>query len=1288
MPENNNTALHVYEREISNTERSSLSVLAGLIAPQDASVLDLGLGSGALGRHLVARGAKAPDGVTYNPAEADLARPHYGRVEVADLEQADLPTMFAGQRYDFIVCADVLEHLRQPERVMAACRELLTPTGQVLISVPNVGYAGLMGELMAGEFKYRPEGLLDNTHLRFFTRRSMQRFLQECGWHAVGWDTVARELPDSEFAVAFDKLPPPVARHLLSLPDALSYQFIVQARPGAAAGPLAEPPEAAAAQATFSVYLYLRHATGFDEQRKLLARGVIGEDRQRVEFTLPDDGRPVTALRLDPADRPGFLQWHALRLRSPAGETLWRWTAQADGVQPLLDCPQQDMLMRPPWPLAAGVVCLLHGDDPWIELPLGDVLARLGPDTAGCALEVEFGWPMSADYLALTHAISPLKARIGLLEDEGARARDEIGSLSHELAQWKARHEEQRQRSQSLQAQLVEEEAQRRRERQDAADRHAAARAETRGVQRQHDKLQREFNELAQHLKWIEGSTVFRATRPLVNLKVRVDRLRGKGGPAPQPAATPAAAASQARPVPAPSSPVDVIVPVYRGLEDTRRCILSVLESSNKTPMRLVVINDASPEPEVTDWLREVQAGHPDRIELLENPENLGFVGTVNRGMALHPGSDVLLLNSDAEVANDWLDRLQAAAYSDARIASVTPFSNNATICSYPRFCEANDLPQGWDTAALDSLFARANPPEVVDVPTGVGFCMYIRRDSLDELGLFDTANFGKGYGEENDFCCRAREAGWRNVHAVNVFARHAGGVSFGASKSARELAAMETLRRLHPRYEAEVHAFLARDPARLYRLRADIERVRHAGLPTVLAVLHDRAGGTRRHAEELAAHLAGRASFLLLVPMPGERVGLRLPSAQEGMELVFQLPLEWDDLLAALRALGVAHVHYHHLIGHGDLVLSLAEGLRTGYDFTAHDYYTFCPQISLTGKDNRYCGEQGVEQCDGCLKRSPAPGGLDIQSWRAKYLPILQGARHVLAPSRDAARRLVRAAPGADVRLAPHTDLPDATALPAPAPRPLQPGAALKIAVIGALSPIKGADLLDDVAREAAHQGLPLDFHLLGYAYRHLATQPRSRLTVHGAYEEADLPELLAWLQPDLVWFPAQWPETYSYTLSACLQAGLPVVAPDLGAFEERLAGRAWTWVRHWDAKPAQWLAFFSEVRERHFVPGRGPAAVHALAPADADDRIGAWTYQSDYLRNIEALPAEAALGDDFLLGHQARPDPGLAGAVHGVKRGLLPLLVRLRSLPGLGRVARAIPLRWQTRVKTWLRK
>ena len=140
-------------------------------------MLDLGCGSGAIGRFLARRGDDAVvDGLTFNTEEAALAAPHYRRVEVANLDHTDLAALFAGNRYDTIICADVLEHTCHPERVLAGCRSLLTDSGRLLISIPNVSYSGLIAELMAGEFRYRPEGLLDETHLHFFTRNTLIRF--------------------------------------------------------------------------------------------------------------------------------------------------------------------------------------------------------------------------------------------------------------------------------------------------------------------------------------------------------------------------------------------------------------------------------------------------------------------------------------------------------------------------------------------------------------------------------------------------------------------------------------------------------------------------------------------------------------------------------------------------------------------------------------------------------------------------------------------------------------------------------------------------------------------------------------------------------------------------------------------------------------------------------------------------------------------------------------------------------------------------------------------------------
>lgn len=1284
---------HVYLRTVDLNERTSLSVLAGHVRPQ-AQILDLGCGSGALGAFLAEYKQCICDGVTLSQEEARHAAPFYRQVHVADLEDCDLEQLFGEARYDYIVCADVLEHLRQPERILAACRERLAPQGRLLISVPNAGYSGLVAELLHGEFRYRQEGLLDRTHLRFFTRRSLSRFLAEQGWQVDDIDTIDRALPESEFRVAYDSLPPAVARHLLATPDALAYQFIASATPVAQAQPIEPPVSYPQGQALFTAQLYMARAGRYDEEAKLSATGIIGQARQTLRFALPEHNTSLSHLRLDLADRPGFAHLHRLTLRDGQGAIFWQWVPEDSDAGLLGQRPHHQIVWNGPHPAGAlALVLLLTGDDPWFELPIPpEDLAAL----RGGSLEVEMGWPMSADYLALAGAVQPLERQLAQERSKVGDLQDQLHTQHLQHEQQRMQHEQQRIQHEQLQMQHEQQHAQevlrlgdavqhwiseaerqghsiqRLQHRNTLLEESHTAQSKERGVwQQEATRVQRDFARLEQHLRDIENSTVFRATRPLVHAKMRMDRLLGRV-PLPVPVHT-------SVPQSMPQQPVDVIVPVYRGLDDTRNCVESVLASQCRTPWQLVVINDASPEPEVTAWLREKAAQEP-RITLLENEENLGFVGTVNRGMALNTAHDVLLLNSDTVVANDWLDRIRQAAYGDARVASVTPFSNNATICSYPRFCEGNDLPPGMDTAAIDALCARTNPGQVVDVPTGVGFCMYIRRDCLNTVGLFDTKHFGKGYGEENDFCQRAAAAGWRNLHLLDTFVLHTGGVSFGESKSPRERAAMETLRRLHPRYEAEVMAFVQADPAREARLALDVARLQAeaARLPVVLAVLHDRAGGTVRHVRELAQHLQGKALFLTLSPATGGTVVLRRAEEKEAFEMAFRMADQMEELVQTLRQLGVVHVHYQHLLGHSEAILDLPARLSTAYDFTAHDFYTYCKNISLTGIDNRYIEPPRAGECGCCAPGDTAPYAGTVAQWRHRNALLLNNARHVLAPSQDTASRIAGFVPGARVQAVAHTDL--SAQLPTPMVRSLPTTAPLKIVVLGAMSAIKGADVLEAVAHEAAKRGTPVEFHLFGYAYRSLQTQPLARLTVHGSYKEEELAALLEWLQPDLAWFPAQWPETYSYTLSACLARGLPIVAPDIGAFPERLAGREWTWVHAWDASAAQWLDFFAKVRQEHFVEHQPPEVRPASETAQA--LPGEAFYSQTYLQGLQ--PRETSvlqpLPPAFLATHRLQREAHAASSL------ALATLVRLRSLPILRGLAKRIPAHWQRRVKNWL--
>ena len=284
---------------------------------------------------------------------------------------------------------------------------------------------------------------------------------------------------------------------------------------------------------------------------------------------------------------------------------------------------------------------------------------------------------------------------------------------------------------------------------------------------------------------------------------------------------------------------IDVIIPAYRGLRETRRCVESVLASRVATAHQVTVVDDASPEPELSAWLREVAA--TGRIALVVHEGNRGFVASANEGMALHPDRDVLLLNSDTEVADGWLDRIAACAARGERIGTVTPFSNNATICSFPDMAGGHALPEGFDVGSVDRAFAEANAGTAVDIPTAVGFCMFVSRACLDAVGGFDAAAFGAGYGEEVDFCLRASRAGFRHRLCADAFVFHQGEVSFGDSGAARRTEAQRIVDERFPEFQPAVRDFLARDPAAPHRARAaarlaSLETGRTAGLAAGLA--------------------------------------------------------------------------------------------------------------------------------------------------------------------------------------------------------------------------------------------------------------------------------------------------------------------------------------------------------------------------------------------------------------------------------------------------------------------
>lgn len=374
--------------------------------------------------------------------------------------------------------------------------------------------------------------------------------------------------------------------------------------------------------------------------------------------------------------------------------------------------------------------------------------------------------------------------------------------------------------------------------------------------------------------------------------------------------------------------------------------------------------------------------------------------------------------------------------------------------------------------------------------------------------------------------------------------------------------------------------------------------------------VEHALGGGVQRHVRDLVALFPGRAEFLNLAPIPGGLLRLSHGIPDRRSPLYFDARRELPALRQFLAECALSRIHYHHMIQLPWDIARLALDLNLPYDFTAHDYFSFCPQITLTSENFRYCGEPAEAGCNDCLAIRPTSDRASIEAWRLRFRAFVEGAERVFAPTPGVVARMNKHFPRANFVLASHPEVRESPISRGPHWRH-EGECPLNVLVLGALNPTKGADLLERVALDAYTRGLPLEFHLLGSAYRTLKAKPESSLFVHGRYREQDLDHLIETLSPHLVWFPAQWPETYSYTLSAAIRHGLPVAAPNFGAFRDRLAGRALSWLPPWDMKASDWNDLFMRLRS-----------------AESDDpeyllkdtvQPGNFSYEEDYLSKSE---------------------------------------------------------------------
>jgi GT2 family glycosyltransferase len=234
--------------------------------------------------------------------------------------------------------------------------------------------------------------------------------------------------------------------------------------------------------------------------------------------------------------------------------------------------------------------------------------------------------------------------------------------------------------------------------------------------------------------------------------------------------------------------PVDILVCVHDALGDVQACLEAIVRHT-VPPYKLVLVDDGS-GPATRDALRAFAEAQD--ATLLRNPEARGYTRAANQGLAKTQAPYVVLLNSDTLVTPRWLDRLVACAESDPRIGLAGPLSNTASWQSIPELFDTagewaeNPLPLGEPAAAMAERVARYAGRVYPRLPFLNGFCLLVRRAVLDELGLFDEEAFGEGYGEENDYCLRARKAGWQLAVADDAYVYHTQSRSYSHERRRR----------------------------------------------------------------------------------------------------------------------------------------------------------------------------------------------------------------------------------------------------------------------------------------------------------------------------------------------------------------------------------------------------------------------------------------------------------------------------------------------------------------------
>lgn len=715
------------------------------------------------------------------------------------------------------------------------------------------------------------------------------------------------------------------------------------------------------------------------------------------------------------------------------------------------------------------------------------------------------------------------------------------------------------------------------------------------------------------------------------------------------------------------SKNIDIIIPVYNAFDELTRCLESIWKWTELKNTRLILINDHSSDQRIYRYLNEIRDEH---VVVIHNQENKGFPANVNIGME-QSDADVVLLNSDTVVTKGWLEKLAACTYSDPAVATATPLSNNATLCSVPDFCAENHIPDGYGLDAYAQLIEKVSLKKYPRIPVAHGFCMYIKREVIEQIGGFDAEAFGKGYGEENDFCYRAIQAGYCHVMCDDTFILHTGTSSFDSREKRKNIKEHERI--LDAKYPAlmnDVRMYCRDNPNAVIseNIRMWLWLNSREKRKTILYLVQsdfrqgsdDNIGGTQLHVKDLTS---GLRSCYDIVVAARDRFYLNVTVYTKSGELPFQYYIGCRSRYEQFRSkemsglyrrildnFGVDCVHIHHTAG---LTLELYyESVKKGLPVfvTMHDYYYLCPNVKMLDPSLEPCvGVEHAGKCGVCLRQLGIADTVPyISIWRKENLAVLQLAETVFVPSYSAEKIIAEYFPeiqnklaviehGLDLFNRNHRDIKKLEADGYGRKLSVGKGRAkhkdkkcFHAAFLGGINAAKGYLHAVELIKKSDKR---IKWHLFGtFEEERFFIENRKNFVDAGQYRREDLPELLKKYSIDLICILSLWPETFCYTVSEAVLCGIPVLVTDIGALGDRVRSLGCGWTVPADADSADILKKIYEIRDNEADYQKMTCKMHKAKVRTQSEMCEAYKKQYDRVLG-NRTSAEAAYDPAWLI-------------------------------------------------------